>query len=106
MKKPTVLAIAAAAIIAALIIYYMNHRSGSDREVIRVSGNIEVTAVEASFRIPGRVSERLVDEGERVRAGQLIARLESDDLAHEVARRRAEFQAAQAVLAELLAGSR
>jgi HlyD family secretion protein len=106
MKKPIVMTIAAIVVTAAVIVYYIGHRSGSDKGLIRVSGNIEVTAVEASFRIPGRVSERVVDEGEMVRAGQFIARLESDDLAHEVARRRADLQAAQAVLAELLAGSR
>jgi HlyD family secretion protein len=106
MKKPIVMAIAAIVVTAAAIVYFIGHRTGGDHGIIRVSGNIEVTAVEASFRIPGRVSERLVDEGEKVSAGQLIARLESDDLAHEVARRRADLQAAQAVLAEHMAGSR
>jgi len=47
-----------------------------------------------------------VDEGEMVRAGQTIARLDSAELAQEVAARRAEMQAVQAALAELEAGSR
>jgi HlyD family secretion protein len=106
MKKPIAVVIAAIVVTAAVVVYLSGHRTGSDQGTIRVSGNIEVTAVEASFRIPGRVSERLVDEGEKVTAGQLIARLESDDLAHEVARRQADLRAAKAVLAELLAGSR
>ncbi|RII25945.1 MAG: hemolysin secretion protein D [Geobacter sp.] len=73
---------------------------------VRVSGNIEVTTVEVSFKIPGRVIERLVDEGMKVDAGQLVARLDSSDLAKEVALREADVQASRAVLAELEAGSR
>jgi HlyD family secretion protein len=73
---------------------------------IRVSGTIEATTVELSFKAPGRVVQRFVDEGDRVTAGQVIARLESDDLAREVAARRAERDAQMAVLAELEAGYR
>jgi HlyD family secretion protein len=52
------------------------------------------------------VQERTVDEGETVQKGQLVARLDSSDLVHEVAIRTAEVQSARAVLAELIAGSR
>jgi HlyD family secretion protein len=62
--------------------------------------------VEVSFKIPGRVATRLVDEGALVKAGQVIARLESEDLINEVALRQADLQAMQAALDELLAGSR
>jgi len=74
--------------------------------LIRVSGTVEVTEAEVSFKIPGRVVERAVDEGETVKAGQIVARLESTELAQEVALRRAEAQAAQAALAEFEAGAR
>jgi HlyD family secretion protein len=106
MKKPVIPAIAVAiAIIAAVAIYVTRHH-GNENGVIRVSGNIEATTVEASFKIPGRVQERPVDEGESVQSGQLVARLDSTDLAHEVAIRKAEAQTARSVLAELVAGSR
>jgi len=106
MKKPIIAIIAAVLVTAGIIVYYLAHQSNSGNGRIQVSGNVEVTAVEVSFRIPGRVAERLVDEGMLVKAGQLIARLESDDLTHEVALRRADLQAVQASLDELLAGSR
>jgi HlyD family secretion protein len=106
MKKPIVALVASALVVAALIVYYFAHRSESGNNRIRVSGNIEVTAVEASFKIPGRVAERLVDEGAMVKAGQVIARLESEDLAHEVALRQADLREKRAALDELLAGSR
>jgi HlyD family secretion protein len=73
---------------------------------LTLSGNLEVTDAQLSFKHPGRVAERLVAEGQRVTAGQPIARLDDSEQKHEVALRRAELAAAQAVLAELEAGSR
>jgi HlyD family secretion protein len=71
-----------------------------------VSGNIEMTDAEVSFKIPGRVVERLVSEGETVKAGQIVARLDTSELTQEVALRKAEVRAAEAALAELETGSR
>lgn len=76
------------------------------RDTIRVSGNIEVTDAQLGFKIPGLVTERPVDEGDTVRHGQLVARLDDQDLKQEVSLREADLQAAQAALAELLAGTR
>jgi HlyD family secretion protein len=106
MKKQLIAVVAAVAIIIAAIAYYIYQRSGNEMGDIRVSGNIEVTSVEVSFKIPGRVAARLVDEGEMVKTGQLVARLESQDFDHEISLRRAELQALHAELKELLAGSR
>lgn len=106
MKKPIVALVAIAIVAAAIIAWYLAHRSESVKDRIRISGNIEVTAVEVSFKIPGRVATRLVDEGALVKAGQIIARLESEDFINEVALRQADLQAMQAALDELLAGSR
>ncbi len=73
---------------------------------LRLSGNIEVVQVEASFRLGGRVLERPVDEGQVVQAGQLLARLEAKDLEQTVAMRKADAATARAALDALLAGSR
>lgn len=78
----------------------------NDANAIRVSGNIEVTDAELSFKIPGRVVERLVTEGEMVEKDQLVARLDDSDLLQDVAARQADVRKAEASLAELLAGSR
>ena len=73
---------------------------------IRVSGNIEAVTVEVSFKIPGRIAERAVDEGMLVAAGQLVARLDNADLVDDVRMREAELSAADAALRELTAGAR
>jgi membrane fusion protein YbhG len=103
-KKLATLALAALASVAALVWFDACSRDGN--KLIPVSGNIEVTDAELSFKIPGRVEARLVDEGQMVKAGQTVAVLDSKELSQEVGLRRAEVAAAQAVLAELEAGSR
>jgi HlyD family secretion protein len=106
MRKPLILALAALVIIAAAAIFFATRHKGAGGDAVKVSGNIEVTTMEVSFKVPGRVQKRLVDEGEMVKAGQVIAHLDSADLAHEVAIRTAEVRTAQAALRELEAGSR
>ena len=73
---------------------------------LKLSGNIEVIQVEASFRVAGKVIERPVDEGQAVQAGQLLARLDARDLEQQVAMRRADAATAKAALDAMLAGSR
>ncbi|HEX9010562.1 MAG TPA: efflux RND transporter periplasmic adaptor subunit [Holophagaceae bacterium] len=73
---------------------------------LALSGNIEVVQVEASFRVAGKVLERPVDEGQTVKAGQLLARLDARDLEQQVAMRHAEAATARAALDAMLAGSR
>ena len=59
-----------------------------------------------SFRIPGRLQERLVEEGDSVDAGQIFARLDKSDQTIALAQAEANLAYAEAVLAELIAGSR
>ena len=106
LKKKLLFLIPAIVLAIVAATWYMRRQAQDDPNVIRVSGNIEVTDAEVSFKIPGKVEERLVSEGEMVKAGQVAARLEGADLAQEVALRQAEVRAAEAALAELQAGSR
>jgi HlyD family secretion protein len=75
-------------------------------DAITVSGNIEVIDAQLAFKIPGRLVERRADEGDRVTADQLIARLDDAELLPQLELRRAELAAMEAALAELVAGSR
>ncbi|MFT3869137.1 MAG: efflux RND transporter periplasmic adaptor subunit [Nibricoccus sp.] len=71
-----------------------------------LSGNIEVVDAQLGFKIPGRVLERTVSEGQRVTAGQPIARLDDIEQRQQLDLRRAELAVAAAALADLEAGSR
>lgn len=105
MKKLVIIAVILA--VAGLGVYWTFFRTpGSDPNLILVSGNIEVTDAEVSFKMPGRVSSRPIDEGQFVKQGDLIATLDDAELKSELALRQAELQAAESALAELVAGSR
>lgn len=75
--------------VGALIWYLATTRTSSDLELI---GTVDANEVLVSSKIPGRIQTLTVDEGQDVKAGQLIAIIESDDL--EAARRAAEATAA------------
>lgn len=62
--------------------------------------------VKVGSRIPGRVEELAVQVGDRVKAGQVIARLEQDDLRAAVEKARADLAAAEARLATVRNGAR
>ena len=81
-------------------------KSRADATALRFSGNIEVTEAQMSFRIAGRLAERTVAEGDTVRTGQILARLDRSDQTIAVAQAEANLAYAEAVLAELIAGSR
>lgn len=95
----------ACALLAAGALYWQS-RPAPESGVLRVSGNVEMTDAEVSFKIAGRVAERLLSEGETVKTGQVVARLDTSELAQEAALRKAEVRAAEAALAELETGSR
>jgi HlyD family secretion protein len=70
------------------------------RDVIQASGRIEVTEVNISSKVTGRVKRLLVDEGADVKAGQLIAELEGEELEAQLRQARAALQSAEAKLVQ------
>ena len=99
--------IAVVTALAGLAIYWFAFRSpATDPNLIQVSGNIEVTDAEVSFKMAGRVDSRPVDEGQLIQKDATVAMLDAAELESELALRRAEMHAAEAALAELVAGSR
>ena len=75
--------------VGSLIWYLVTVRPSTDLQII---GTVDANEVVVSSKIPGRIQTLLVDEGQDVKAGQLIAVIESEDLA--AARKAAEANAA------------
>lgn len=67
---------------------------------IVVSGNIELTEVNIAFKTAGRLIERNVDEGDPVTAGQVVARLDRDQLVAQRERETAGMASAESQLAQ------
>ncbi|NLF38777.1 HlyD family efflux transporter periplasmic adaptor subunit [bacterium] len=108
MKKRNVIrAVLLLAVLGGGAAYFARMRKGEAvATTLFVSGTIEVTEVQASFKQPGRLAVRTVDEGVVVTAGQVIAMLDMSDLLIECATRSSEVWAARAALDELEHGSR
>jgi HlyD family secretion protein len=75
-------------------------------DTIRVSGYVEATEVQVAAEVGGRLVELAVDEGDRVAAGQVVARLDTRDAELALARLRAEREQAVAQRRLLEAGAR
>ena len=73
---------------------------------VRVSGQVEATDVRVASTVAGRLLERPVAEGDHVRAGERIARLDTADAELALGRATAEREQANAQLRLLLAGAR
>lgn len=81
-------------------------RQDAPADRARVSGHVEADDVQLAAEVGGRLLELTVAEGDRVAAGQVIARLDTRDAELAITRLRAERAQADAQLRLLLAGSR
>jgi HlyD family secretion protein len=82
-------------------------RRGTLLVTVEGTGSLAPTAeVALAFLSGGQVAEVLVEEGQVVEAGQPLVRLETDELALQVARSEAALASAEGQLAQLLAGPR
>ena len=92
--------------IGAFAIYHTTFAADRNGDAIIASGTVEATQAELGFQVSGRLGKLSVREGDQVTAGRQLAMLEQSELIAERAVARAQVAAAEAGLAELLAGSR
>ena len=81
-------------------------REAADPNLIRLNGRIEAAMVDLSPKVTGRVREVLVKEGDRVKAGDLLVRLDLGETGLTVARDTSAVAAARARVRDLEAGTR
>ena len=81
-------------------------RSQADANAARASGYVEATEVRLAPEVGGRLIEVAVKEGDRIKAGDVVARLDDTDTAIQTQRAQAERDQAVAQLRLLQAGAR
>jgi HlyD family secretion protein len=91
--------------IAAGLVWWLNRRENGARE-LTLYGNVDLRQVQLSFNNSERIAAVLVQEGDRVRQGQLVARLDTRRLEPQVAQAEAQVAAQQQVVQRLRSGSR
>jgi HlyD family secretion protein len=79
---------------------------GSHRGVLTLYGNVDIRSVNLGFRVPGRIAEMPVDEGSKVRQGDVLARLDGQPLTDALNAAQAQVGAAGAELDKRRNGNR
>ena len=101
MKKRLILVILAVIVIAVAGGILWSQRNGRDEALhIRLSGNMELTQVDISFKVAGKLIERAVNEGDTVKKGQLIARIDQVQTMRQNQAQQASVQSAQMQLSQ------
>ena len=104
---PSILRYCAAALGAVIIlVVFFRVRGTGDEAAAVLHGNVEIRQVDTGFRVGGRIAAVLAEEGERVQAGQVLARLDTDLLEAETDRIRAQLAQQEATLQRLERGYR
>jgi HlyD family secretion protein len=101
MKKRILILIVLAAVAATVALAVLRPWRSKDENTIKISGNVELTEVSIAFKNPGKLAQLLVNEGDSVRKGQEIARLDRDQLLLTLDREQAALSAAHSQTAQL-----
>lgn len=81
-------------------------RDGGAGDGLSASGTVEATEASLGFQAAGRIERILVNEGDRVKAGDTLAVLDRTEIEARHAQARAQLAAAEATLSELERGAR
>src|SRR5919109_1411911 len=90
---------------AAGLTWWMTHRDSATRELV-LHGNVDLRQGEVAFNNSERIAAVLVQEGDHVRRGQVLARLDTGRLEPRVAQAEAQAAAQRQVVERLRHGSR
>ena len=100
MKKLIILLVVAAIAGVILRVYWTDWFHANNPNRLAISGNIELTQVDISFKVPGKLIELNVDEGAYVKKGDVIARIDRQQVERQRARDEAGLAGAQVQLQE------
>lgn len=101
-----VIVLAVLAAIAGGYLYVGSLAERATDNTLRIAGNIEAHESVVGFKVPGRIVELPVQEGQYVNKGDLLARLDDDDYRQQISMDEATIRTREAELKLALAGSR
>lgn len=101
MRRKRILLIAVVGVTAAAAAAAWGWLKRDDKARIRISGNIELTEVDVAFKTAGKLVELAVDEGDRVKAGQVVARIDPQLVEQQRKRDQAGVLSAETQLTQL-----
>jgi HlyD family secretion protein len=89
-----------------IALWWWTRGHGHGHEGLELYGNVDLRQVDLPFNANERVAEVLVQEGDRVKRGQVLARLDTGRLAPQVAKAQADLAAQQQAVNRLHRGNR
>lgn len=105
-KKIVIGGVIVAGIVAVALWKFAPWSEPTDTSTVFASGTVDATEIAAAFKVPGILSKRPVDEGSRVKAGDLLAALDDREAVARLHQTEAAQQAAEAHLKDLQQGYR
>ncbi|HEV8725596.1 MAG TPA: HlyD family efflux transporter periplasmic adaptor subunit [Candidatus Binatia bacterium] len=106
MKRAVlVVALIGGLVLAGGLIWWITQRAHEAPELM-LHGNVDLRQVELAFNNSERIAAVLVQEGDRVQRGQVLARLDTSRLAPQLAQVEAQAAAQRQVVQRLRTGSR
>lgn len=105
MKKPLI-ALALLIVLALGAWAWMHQRTKGHTDTLVLYGNVDIRQVALAFDGSGRVAEMKVDEGDIVKAGQVLATLDTQTLALQAKQAQAQINVQQQNLLRLKNGAR
>lgn len=106
MNRMVLIMLGALALMAGGYVYVRTAANQGPDSSLRISGNIEAHESVVSFKVQGRIMELPVQEGQYVKQGDLLARLDDDDYRQQVSVDEATVGMRKAELELSVAGSR
>jgi HlyD family secretion protein len=103
MNRKRVLPVVAVVIVAVALYFLLRPRGGDSLDA---SGTVEATDAQLGFQAAGRIEAISANEGDLVKAGRELARLDQAELRARRQQAAAQLDAARALLSELERGSR
>ena len=85
---------------------YQQYQAKKAARQLTLYGNVDVREVAVAFRESDRIAEELVEEGDKVKKGQVLARLDTEELKIKKSKLQAQIAAQQSVVDKLHNGNR
>ncbi|MGI4950512.1 MAG: HlyD family secretion protein [Janthinobacterium lividum] len=99
-RTPLAVCITLAAGLAGGAYWWLHRAPGLPPGIVFSNGRLEADEIDVDTKFAGRVSEIMADEGTMVRAGQVVARIDTRDLRAQLAQAKSQVAQAQHLVAQ------
>ena len=105
MLKRIILSLVVIACVAGGV-WWLYEGKGQPSELLTLYGNVDIRQVEVGFRVGGRITELFKEEGDTVKTGERLARLDAKPYEDVFNRAAAQLSMQEIELAKMIAGYR